>query len=161
MIYIWLIIINFLSIYTTHILQFSSNLPPFWNLPQSWLSYSGISIILNIFPIYILTWSYDNKIAHFYGTDQPYGPWTKRNGQSPNKNSNVASVTDGWQALSRHCVNVSCLLDSSQLMIKGMWNSHLLTNKYCKYRIKPEELYILSCGKGRGWRPRPFPQLRM
>ena len=30
-----------------------------------------------------------------------------------------------------------------------------------QYRIKPEELYILSCGKGRGRRPGPFPQLRM
>ena len=29
------------------------------------------------------------------------------------------------------------------------------------YRIKPKELYILSCGKGRGRRPRPFPQLKM
>ena len=29
------------------------------------------------------------------------------------------------------------------------------------YRIKPDELYILSCGKGRGRRPRPIPQLRM
>ena len=29
------------------------------------------------------------------------------------------------------------------------------------FRIKPEERYILSCGKGRGQRPRPFPQLRM
>ena len=29
------------------------------------------------------------------------------------------------------------------------------------FRIKPEELYILSCGKGLGRRPRPFPQLRM
>ena len=29
------------------------------------------------------------------------------------------------------------------------------------YRIKPEELYILSCGKGRGRMPWPFPQLRM
>ena len=29
------------------------------------------------------------------------------------------------------------------------------------YRIKPEELYILSCRKGSGRRPWPFPQLRM
>ena len=29
------------------------------------------------------------------------------------------------------------------------------------YRIKPEELYILSCGNRRGRRPWPFPQLRM
>ena len=29
------------------------------------------------------------------------------------------------------------------------------------YRIKPEELYILSCGKGRGRRPRPFSQVIM
>ena len=28
-------------------------------------------------------------------------------------------------------------------------------------RIKPEELYILSCEKGQGRRPRPFSQLRM
>ena len=27
----------------------------------------------------------------------------------------------------------------------------------CEYRIKPEELYILGCGKGRGRRQRPFP----
>ena len=29
------------------------------------------------------------------------------------------------------------------------------------YRIKPEELYIPSCGKGRGRRPSYFPQLRV
>ena len=29
------------------------------------------------------------------------------------------------------------------------------------YRIKPKELYILCCEKGRGRRLRPFPQLRM
>ena len=29
------------------------------------------------------------------------------------------------------------------------------------YRIKPGEVYILSCEKDRGRRPRPFPQLRM
>ena len=28
-------------------------------------------------------------------------------------------------------------------------------------QLKPSELYIFSCGKGRGLRPRPFPQLRM
>ena len=28
-------------------------------------------------------------------------------------------------------------------------------------QLKPSELYILSCEKGRGRRPRPFPQLRM
>ena len=28
-------------------------------------------------------------------------------------------------------------------------------------QLKPSELYILSCGKGRGLRPRPFPQLRL
>ena len=30
-----------------------------------------------------------------------------------------------------------------------------------KYRIKSEELYILSFEKGRGRRPRPFSKLRM
>ena len=30
-----------------------------------------------------------------------------------------------------------------------------------KYSIKPEELYILSCEKGRGRRPRLFSQLRI
>ena len=28
-------------------------------------------------------------------------------------------------------------------------------------QLKPSEHYILSCGKGLGLRPRPFPQLRM
>ena len=28
-------------------------------------------------------------------------------------------------------------------------------------QLKPSELYILSCGKGLGLRPGPFPQLRM
>ena len=28
-------------------------------------------------------------------------------------------------------------------------------------QLKPSELYFLSCGKGLGLRPRPFPQLRM
>ena len=28
-------------------------------------------------------------------------------------------------------------------------------------QLKPSELYILSCGKGHGLRPRPFPHLRM
>ena len=28
-------------------------------------------------------------------------------------------------------------------------------------QVKPSELYILSCEKGRGLRPRPFSQLRM
>ena len=28
-------------------------------------------------------------------------------------------------------------------------------------QLKPSELYIFSCGKGHGLRPRPFPQLRM
>ena len=28
-------------------------------------------------------------------------------------------------------------------------------------QLKPSELYIRSCGKGLGFRPGPFPQLRM
>ena len=42
--------IKSLSMWTTHIVQFSSNLPSFWNLTPYWLSYSsGMSIILNMF----------------------------------------------------------------------------------------------------------------
>ena len=34
-------------------------------------------------------------------------------------------------------------------------------NNIIMYRIKPEELYILSCGKRLGRRPRPFPHLTL
>ena len=37
----------------------------------------------------------------------------------------------------------------------------LWTGVDAMYRIKPKELYILSCEKGRGRRLRPFSQLRM
>ena len=35
------------------------------------------------------------------------------------------------------------------------------SRSFFTYRIKPEDLYILSCEKGRGRRPRPFSWLRM
>ena len=56
-----------------------------------------------------------------------------------------------------------CSTKSGLLQILNICkNSYRKIHKRIKYRIKPdEELYILSCEKGRGRRPRPVSQLRM
>ena len=49
----------------------------------------------------------------------------------------------------------------SSLIIADFTSKKQRWSTWFMHRIKPEDLYIHSCGKGRGRRPRPFPQLRM
>ena len=54
-----------------------------------------------------------------------------------------------------HVNGYSCICPSTAT------GTHCERGKASMYRIKSEELYILSCGKGLGRRPWPFSQLRM
>ena len=66
----------------------------------------------------------------------------------------------GWYI--HHVVGIYTMLggfhaSDNSALVKDSRSLHFVF----KYRIRPEELHILSCEKGRGRRPWPFSQLRM
>ena len=63
-----------------------------------------------------------------------------------NAASSLIERSRRWTKIDLCKFNVQCLLDQVTSFM---------------YRIKPEELYIPGCWKGRGRRPRTFPQQRM